>query len=150
MEPVEHDDPSGFFSSEAAGRALGRRTFDWQGVQIARGLDNQADPERTLQGAFAPVPSGGAPAPYPVLGIFVHQGAHYTAMIRRGDTVHHVDSRPIESGEGQYVFEVSAALFLEYAQHFQQGRFAPGGRRVGGMFRVFYVGAELLDVQMEE
>ena len=71
-------------------------------------------------------------------------------MIRRGDIVYHVDSRPLESGEGQYVFEVSAALFLQYAQHYQQGRFAPGGRRVGGVFRVFYVGAELQDVLMDE
>ncbi len=82
------------------------------------------------------------------LGIFIYQDVHYTAMIRREGITYHIDSRPVESGDGPFVYEIPVPLFAEYARHFVHGRVAPGGRRVGGMFRVHYVGFELLDVVM--
>ena len=81
-----------------------------------------------------------------MLGVFVHQGAHYTGIIRRAGRVYHLDSRPLESGEGRFVFEMTPALFAEYAAHFSSGRLAPAGRRVGGLFSVYYVGLEVLAV----
>ena len=137
-----HEFPGGYFSSEAVGYALGRRRFDWRGVRMERTSSGADDPGATMAAAFAPVQEPGGP--YPTLGVFVHQGAHYTAMIARGGRVYHVDSLPGPSGEGRYVYEVSSALFAAYVRHFWIGRDAPGGRRVGGLFRVFYAGAEIL------
>ncbi len=45
VAPVEHDDPSVFFSSEAVGRALGRRRFDWRGVRTGHDQHNNIEPD---------------------------------------------------------------------------------------------------------
>ncbi len=36
------------------------------------------------------------------------------------------------------------------AQYYSQGWFAPGGRRVRGVFRVFYMGVEFQDMLVDE
>ena len=139
VPPAEHSLPNGYFSSEAVGRGLGRRYFDMHGVRIIYHLDGRPDPVATLQAAFGSIPLATGPAV--VLGIFVHQGAHYTAMIRRAGVVYHIDSLPVISGKGQYVFEISAELFFQYVQHFSPDRPNPGHARIGGLFSVFYTGA---------
>ena len=65
-------------------------------------------------------------------------------MIRRGDTVYHLDSLPLSSGEGRWVFVVPPPLFVEYAQYYMLGWSAPGGREVGGLYRVYYAGYDYL------
>ena len=62
------------------------------------------DHERTVAEAYAPVVDVVSSALLPVLGIFVHQGAHYTGIIRRNNTLYHLDSRPLESGDGHFVY----------------------------------------------
>ncbi len=47
------------------------------------------------------------------------------------------------------MYKVSADLFIRYVQYFVLGRLAPGGRQVGGLFRVFYTGVDVLGVVME-
>ena len=112
--------------------------------------DGTIDVQATCTQAFANVVWGNDPNPRMTLGIFVHQGAHYTAIINRDGIMYQIDSRPIESGEGRFVYEVSEDLFAQYVQHFINGRLAPGGRRVGGLFKVFYTGVDVLEVVMEE
>ena len=136
---IAHELPGGYFSSEAVGRALGRRRFDWRAVTLAPTPSGSWDPEGTVRDAFGPVVRSFQQ--YPVLGIFVHHGTHYTAMIRRAGVVYHIDSLPVISGDGQYVFEISAELFLQYVQQFSPDRTYPGHARIGGLFSVFYTGA---------
>ena len=62
MMPVEHEDATGFFSSEAVGRALGRRRFDWRGLNVVTSPTGVVDAVSTVRGAFAPVPSAGGGA----------------------------------------------------------------------------------------
>ena len=137
-----HEDAGGNFSYHAVGRALSRRQFNWRGVAVQRRGNGSVDPVATVDAAFAPVVTGTGEAP--ILGIFVHHGDHYTAMIRREGTVFHLDSLPHSSGEGRWVFEVPSPLFVEYAQHYTRGQVAPGGREVGGLYSVFYAGYDYL------
>ena len=138
----DHDDAGGNFSYHAVGRALGRRRFHWRGVTVRRDRSGRVDPGATVEAAFAPEPMGVSAVP--VLGVFVHHGDHYTAMVRREGTTYHLDSLPHSSGEGRYVFVVSPALFVNYAQFYTRGRVAPGGREVGGLYSVFYLGYDYL------
>ena len=95
-----------------------------------------------MAAAFAPVvtPDGGVP----VLGVFVHLGAHYTAMIHRNGTTYHIDSLPHTSGEGQFVFIVDADLFAQYAQRHTPGQAGPRGVAVGGLYSVYYLGYDYI------
>ena len=72
--------------------------------------DGAADPVATVNAAFAPVATTSGEEP--ILGVFVHHGDHYTAMIRREGTVYHLDSLPLSSDEGRWVFVVPP-LFVE-------------------------------------
>ena len=137
-----HEDAGGNFSYHAVGRALGRRWFHWRGVAVLRDDHGQVNAEATVAAAFAPVvaPTGEEP----ILGVFVHHGDHYTAMIRREGRIFHLDSLPHSSGEGRFVFEVDAPLFAEYAGYYTRGRLASGGREVGGLYSVFYLGYDYL------
>ena len=137
VAPIPHDTPTGNFSSEAIGRALGRRYFDWRGVQLYSS-GSVVNDELTVVEAFGSITLSSGPVP--ILGVFVHQGAHYTAMIRRGERIFHIDSLASVSHSGQYVHEVSPALFTEYVQHFRSAGPAPRSRHVGGLFSVFYTG----------
>lgn len=107
MAPIPHDTAGGDFSSEAIGRALGRRYFDWCGVQLVYGQGDNIDEYQTVETAFGmvPHPNGGRQ----ILGIFVHQGAYYTGMIRRNGQISHIDSLAGVSGDGNFVCEVSPA-----------------------------------------
>ena len=111
-----------------------------RGVRVIFAPTGRPDPAASLSAAFAPIPLPTGPAA--VLGIFVHQGAHYTAMISRAGILYHIDSLPVASGDGRYVYEVSAELFLQYVEHFAQAAQRPtrDHPRVGGLFRVFYTG----------
>ena len=81
--------------------------------------------------------------PQPILGIFVHHGNHYTAMIRRDNILYHIDSLPAASGAGRYVYIVSPELFVAYATFYARGlRIAQ--REVGGLYSVYYDGRDLL------
>ena len=42
------------------------------------------------------------------------------------------------------MYEMAPVLFARYVGFFHQGRQAPAGRLVGGMFRVFYTGKDML------
>ena len=112
-----------------------------RGVQVIYTANGDASPGDTLQGALGPIQLANGPAD--VLGIFVHQGAHYTAIISRAGVLYHIDSLPVASGDGQYIYEVSAELFLQFVQHFAQASRSPTPGRpvIGGMVRIFYIGS---------
>ncbi len=137
-----HALPGGWFSSEAVGFALGRRRFDWRGVELVLDAAGQPNPQATMAAAFDPVNHHAGPLP--TLGIFIHHGHHYTAMISQEERTYHIDSLPISSGERRYVYEVSLELFCAYVQRFATTGHQQGGRRLGGVFRVFYTGQDLL------
>ncbi len=109
---------------------------------MQRRNNGAADPVATVNAAFAPVAMMSGEEP--ILGVFVHHGDHYTAMIRRGGTVYNLDSLPLSSGEGRWVYVVPPPLFVEYAQYYTLGRSAPGGREVGGLYSVYYAGYDYL------
>ena len=111
-----HEDTGGNFSYHAVGRALGRRRFHWRGVTVRRDHHGHVDPGATVTAAFAPVALSGEEVP--ILGIFVHHRDHNMAMIYHGGTVFHLDSLPHSSGEGRFVFEVDAALFVIYTKYY--------------------------------
>ena len=111
-----HNTPYGDFSSVAVGRALARRRFDWRGVRLRRDALGAIDTPATVDGAFGRVET--AAGLVPILGAFVHQGSHYTAMVRRHEHIYHVDSLLHVSGSGAFVFQVSVALFVECVQRF--------------------------------
>ena len=105
-----HSSPIGDFSSEAVGRALARRRFDWRGVRLRFDALGVIDTSATVNGAFGRVET--AAGLVPILGVFVHQGSHYTAMVRREEHIYHVDRLLRVSGSGAFVFQVSDALFV--------------------------------------
>jgi hypothetical protein len=136
--PFAHSDVTGYFSSEAVGRAIGRRYFEWRGVRVHSTPQNNPDPHATVEAAFRPaILRTGAAA---VLGIFVHQGAHYTAIIRRHGQLYHIDSMPGASDHGRSIFQIDPILFLSFVQYFRQGRQAPESRQIGGLFSIYYTG----------
>ena len=102
-----------------------------------------ADETRTVYEAFADAEVENQPKP--ILGIFVHHGDHYTAMIKRGETIYHIDSLQRPSGEGRYVYEVDPRFFVEYAQRYTRGRRSRRGREIGGMYSVYYDGRDYLN-----
>ena len=69
---VAHELPGGNFSSEAVGRALGRRRFDWRAVTLVHTPSGSWDPEGTVAEAFGPVVSSFQQ--YPVLGFLFTKG----------------------------------------------------------------------------
>ena len=138
IAPVVHELPTGYFSSEAVGRALGRRYFDMRGVQPLSADQGPGDPVATVANAFAPIQLATGPAV--VLGIFIHQGSHYTALIRREGRLYYIDSLPVASGNGEFVYEFSPSLFMQYLDHFQHQAASLAAGRVGGLFRIFYTG----------
>ena len=106
-----HSTVQGDFSCEAVGRALARRRFDWRGVRLRYDALGAVDAPATIDGAFGLIET--AAGQVPILGVFVHQGAHYTAMIRRQQDIFHVDSLLHVSGPGSFVFHVDPALFVQ-------------------------------------
>ena len=99
------------------------------------------DPTATVQAAFAPQWLIGGDSP--ILGVFLHQGDHYTAMIQRDGTIYHIDSLPGPSGEGRYVYEVTSAEFAHLVGHYRAGQRVRGGSEVGGPYSVYYVGQDV-------
>lgn len=91
----------GNFSYQAVVQALGHRRFDWCGVLLQRTISGAVDTGATVEAAFRPVTVAGNAQP--ILGIFVNQGHHFTAMIRREGTIYHIDSLLGMSGEGRYM-----------------------------------------------
>ena len=138
-----HEDAAGNYSYLAVGRALGRRQFDWRLVRPQFGPAGLVDAVATVAAAFAPEPL--IMGPKPMLGVFVHLGHHYTAMIRRNDTIYHIDSLRGVSSNGAYVFTISPALFATYAQHFVLGSRAASGHEIGGLFSVYYAAEDLME-----
>jgi hypothetical protein len=78
--------------------------------------------------------------------VFVHHGGHFTAMLRRNGEIYHVDSLPLTSGEGRYVYAVTPARFVEFATLYRQGVRAHGQGVAGGLFSIYYVGSEVLAI----
>ena len=111
-------------------------------MTVCRSPTGTIDARGTADAAFAPVAT--MYGELPILGVFVHQGDHYTAIIRQEGIIYHIDSLPTGSGNGRYVYTVSPALFVEYAMYYRHGHLAPGGREVGGMYSVYYVGHDYL------
>ena len=138
-----HNTPYGDFSSEAVGRALARRRFDWRGARLRFDALGAIDASAIVNGAFGRVET--AAGLVPILGVFVHQGSHYTAMVRRNEHIYHVDSLLHVSGSGAFVFQVSDALFVQYVERFVGSTLQQdGGPRYNrpGMFSVFYTGID--------
>ena len=142
--------PSGMNSQGASSRLrpLGGR---WGGgISTGRVLNSSgngggAAAAATAAAAFAPVPRevGAGPA-FQVLGLFIHQETHYTAMVRRGGIIYHIDSRLVQSNNGRRVYVVSPELLVAYVTRFAAGRGRGSGSGVGGVFRVFYLGYDPL------
>ena len=107
---LTHHTINGDLSCKEVGCALARRRFDWRGVRLHYDALGAVDAPATIDGAFGLIES--AAGQVPILGVFVHQGAHYTAMIRRQQDIFHVDSLLRVSGSGAFVFHVDTALFL--------------------------------------
>jgi hypothetical protein len=141
LQREAHEDASGNFTYQAVGRALGRRQFDWRGISPRHDARGDVDPHATVEAAFAPAMT--EQGLQPILGIFVHLGDHYTAMVRRAGTIYHMDSLTGVTGGGTYVFTITPELFVDYVRHYATGRRTPGGREIGGLYSVFYVGADM-------
>ena len=141
MPPIQHSLTNGYFSSEAVGRGLGRRYFDMRGVRVRSAFNGNADPAATLRAALESiaVPTG----PAVVLGIFVHQGGHYSEMIRRHSTIYHIDSLRGVSRNGAHVFIVTLELFAAYVMRFAMGRRTTEGQVIGGIQSIFSVAVNL-------
>ncbi len=122
--PPSHSTEQGDFSCEAVGRALARRRFDWRGVRLHYDGLGAVDIPATVEGAFGHIDSPAGRVP--ILGVFVHQGAHYTTIIRRNDVLFHVDSLIYVSGSGEFVFHADTDLFVQYVERFV-GRSPPPG-----------------------
>ena len=136
-----HADDSGNFSYQAVGRALGFRRCDWRGVSLQHDAAGEVDPIETVEAAFRPValPSG----PQSILGIFVHHGSHYTAMVRRNNIIYHIESLGGPSGGGRFVYVVDPPLLINYGTFYSRGR-QVAGREVGGLYSIYWDGRDLL------
>ena len=100
------------FCSEAVGRALACHRFDWRRARLRFDALGAIDTSATVNKAFGQVET--AAELVLILGVFVHQGSHYTAMVRRNEHIYHVDSLLHVSGSGAFVFQASDALFVQY------------------------------------
>ena len=109
--PPSHSTEQGDFSCEAVGRALARRRFDWRGVHLHYDGLGTVDVPATVEGAFGHIDSPAGRVP--ILGVFIHQGAHYTAIIRRNDVLFHVDSLLHVSGSASS----SSTLILTFSSN---------------------------------
>ena len=138
---VPHQTPSGNFSIMAVGRALSARFCDWRPVELRLSAAGVPDPEATVLAAFGPVDTDVGPRV--VCGIFVHQGAHYTAIIQRGGALYHIDSLPGVSGHGHFAHTLTAEQFVAHVAHYRTSPVGPEGVRAGGLWRVFNRGAAL-------
>ena len=114
---------------------------DWHGVSLQYSAAGAVNPVATTDAAFRPValPEG----PQPILGIFVHHGGHYTAMVRRNGVIYHIESLRGPSGGGRFVYVVDPHLFVDYATFYSRGR-QVAGHEVGGLFSIFWDGRDLL------